>query len=185
MSSERDRPAHPYAGVKFDRATLTSKLALRASAVEDAEGDLMAAEERMRGVITEAQRDVDAKRAVLSDRQQDAGESLKELGLASRAIDFTSGRALAAVDFSDPENPYVIKDAEDEDLAGTGGVITGTELGTFLGEPIHPPEAVVLLVDMDPDRGHLNYAVGGDYRYAVRADKAEFKTGEIPQEGQA
>lgn len=178
---EREKPAHPYAKIKFDRATLTSKLAVRASAVQDAAGDLRGAEERMREAIIEAQRDVDDKQGELSARKQEARGGLEELGLVSRAIEFTAGRALAAADLSDPENPYVVEAAEGEDLAGTSGVVTGAELGTFLGNPVHPPESVVLLVDMDQDKGHLNYAVGEGYRYAVIANEAEFKIGEIPE----
>ncbi|HEX5744280.1 MAG TPA: hypothetical protein VFX84_02405 [Candidatus Saccharimonadales bacterium] len=180
-NGELDKPTHPYAGIKFDRATLASKLALRTTAVQDATGDLQGAEERMRATIVEAQRDVDSRKEALSGRKEEALNGLEELGLVSRAIEFTAGKALAAVDLSDPENPYVAEGAEGEDLAGSGGTITGVEMGTFLGNAIHPPESVVLFVDMDQDRSHLNYAVGEGYRYAVVADQAEFTTGEIPQ----
>lgn len=180
-NGEVDKPAHPYASIRFDRATLTSKLALRVAAVQDASGDLRGAEARMREAIMEAQKDVDAKQGNLSSRKKEALVGLEELGLISRAIEFTGGKALGAVDLSDPQNPYVVADAEGEDLAGSAGTITGVELGTFLGEPIQPPESLVLLVEMDQDKGHLNYAVGEGYRYAVVADQAEFSTGELPQ----
>jgi hypothetical protein len=135
----------------------------------------------MREAITEAQRDIDAKQGELSSRKKDALDGLEELGLITRAIEFTAGKALGAVDLSDPENPYPIADAEGEDLAGSSGTITDVELGTFMGRPIHPPESLVFLVEMDQDKGGLNYAVGEGYRYAVAADQAEFKTGELPE----
>jgi hypothetical protein len=181
---ERKKPAHPYAEIEFDRVTLASKMALRVAAVQDADGDLRGAHARMRDTIIEVQRDVDAKAGALSTSLQEGREELDSLGLIGRSIDFTAGKALAAVDFSDPENPYVVKDAEGDDLARSGGVITGVEFGTFLGDPIAPPESTVLFVDMDPDKGHLAYAIGESaYRYAVIADQAEFRTGEIPEPG--
>lgn len=182
-NGELDKPVHPYAKIRFDRATLESKLALRTAAVQDAAGDLRGAEGRMREAIIEAQQDVDSNKDALSGRKQEALEGLEELGLIGRAIDFTAGRALAVVDFSDPEKPSVVREAEDEGLNGSGGTMTGVELGSLLGNPIDPPESVVLFVDMDDAKGDLRYSGQPNHRYAVVADRAEFTTGEVPDPG--
>lgn len=179
-NGEQDRPASPYSRMEFDGPTLLSLLAPEVSAIQDAKGDVRAAIERMIDAVQRAQKEVNSREDALSDQQRTVSDRLTEFGLIGRMIDITAGTALGAIDESEDDEPYLIREAEGENLAGNGGVITGFEVGSFMGKPIGEDE-IVLFVDVDKDKGHLAFGGVEGYRYAFIANQAEFTAVEPPQ----
>lgn len=183
MSKGERGGSNPWSGMELDAATFMGAVASEALAIEFAAGDVEAANERLIDEVTAAQRVVTQKKKDLAERQRSLGEHLREISLEGRPIDFESGQALGAADFSGlDERPLLDRKTIGEDLTGSGGVITGFEVGTFLGTPLESPESVVFLVEMDASSEMLCAGVEG-YRYGVVAAQTAYNIGQLPQEG--
>ncbi|HVX57803.1 MAG TPA: hypothetical protein VHA37_08815, partial [Candidatus Saccharimonadales bacterium] len=88
-------PKGAWEDVPLDPDTLMSAVAAQTAAVEDAGGDVKAANVRLREAVMEAQAEVSSARERLGVRQQEVIRNLTDMGLMGRAIRITAGPTLA------------------------------------------------------------------------------------------
>ncbi len=185
MSSvESEKPERPYAGLTFDQRTIDSMLMPDWENIEDAEGDVRAAEEHMRadiksaheefraaqrrfeGEVESAKGGVAKAEEALEGRRQGVQVTLDGLELEGRQVDFAAGQSMAAIRFDRESGNY----AEDAgyDLAGVSGTVLFAEAGALHDEPLERWDDVALVFSTE---GGPELPAG---RYAVAASQADF-----------
>jgi len=172
-NGELDKSQNPWADIRLRPATLMGAVVREVAAVEDAQGDIKAANEQLKDDILAAQRRVESAEGNLTDNQQEVISVLKGMSLVGRMVDFESGTSLAVV-YSRPPGKDIARRKE-EDLTGVSGELMGFEVGTLLGKPIQPANTVVLHIDT---KGSTH--VQAD-RIAVAANGAEYTINEVLQ----
>lgn len=173
-NGELSKPKNPWGEMNFSPYTLWGLVASEMGAVENAQGDVKGATERLVDAIQIAEKVVNAAAERLADRQKGVAGRLAELGLTGRVIDFTRGTSLGIRENPDEDGGSPVESTEN-DLVGVSGSITGFEVGAVFGEPIGTPNLIVLHADVEGG------ADSPSRRYAVNASGGEYVIGKAPQ----
>jgi hypothetical protein len=141
--------------------------------VEDAHGDVKAAEERLR--LPKQQ--LDAAEQALAAKHERLSKRVAELNLAGREINFESGTSQATVHGTGMEDLSVIP--EKISLKGVAGTILGAEAGTLLGRKVAEDDTVVLHVKPNNGSAPLQRSL------IIHADKAVYSIeGALPKDSE-
>jgi hypothetical protein len=167
-------PKNPWGEMKFSPYTLWGLVASEMGAVENAQGDVKGATERLVEAVQAAEKVVNAAAERLADQQKGVAGRLAELGLTGRAIDFTRGTSLGIRENPDEDGGNPVESTEN-DLVGVSGSITGFEVGAVFGEPIGEPNLIVLHADVEGSKDSTLR------RYAFNASGGEYIIGKVPR----
>lgn len=149
----------------LDSATLFGAVGPQVEGVEDAAGDVKAAEEHLRAEVARAQSRVREAQGALSDRQLEVLQGWTDMDLLGRAMKIISGQSA--------EWPGA--DDKSQDLSGVEGELVGFEVGTIGGSPIEPPTAVIF---------HVKVGEGQSVdpgQHSLRADQARYELEALPK----
>lgn len=171
-NGEPGKPKNPWAEIAIDPTTLMGAVVSELRAVQDAEGDVKGAGERLRERVKAGQDEVDTAKGALAEKRQRARDRLEEIEITGRAISFTSGTSLSSV-------PSKGRRSEPKrcDLAGVTGTIDGLEVGSVRGIEITPATTVALHVSVPgsiiPPRRAMSHV--------VLVNEADYTIAEVPQ----
>lgn len=166
-NGELNPPFNPMRDVNFDGPTLQAVLAPELGAVQDAQGDVRGAHQRLLEQVQSSQREVLTAENALTAKQQAVMARVEDLELIGRRISFESGMSLGEIRVtprSKGESTYMLPVSKD--LAGVKGTITKTEIGAKTGRGDSGSDEVLLHVAVKgsiiPPRAFRRYVVGID-----------------------
>lgn len=126
----------------FGYAEILDRVWPHTMAVDDAQGNLTAAEEALRLPMQRAQ---SAREALVQKRNDLTGE-IAQLGLVGKTISIESGTSLAVVRGSGLEKLSIVP--ERHDLEGVEGMLIGAAAGTVWGREVADAGTIVFHVDV-------------------------------------